>query len=212
MNYLVSDTDMTAVADAIRTAGGTSSSLQFPQGFVDAIGNLGGGGSTVIASGTFIGDGTQKATFTVGKKMPCTDFNLLIYADPEDAEFVYQSNYDPVIAVLSCHKELGRYDLSTDGSNKQANVGNITYTINNNGTLTNRSHLAIIGGVAVLRQNNMQDVAGSSQYSQITRASTGFTFSYAGGSWAYPFVSGKKFYWKIVYFGSDPTNDIVEVL
>lgn len=42
MNYLVSDTDMTAVADAIRTAGGTSSSLQFPQGFVDAIGNLGG--------------------------------------------------------------------------------------------------------------------------------------------------------------------------
>lgn len=40
------DTDLTAVADAIRTKGGTSESLAFPNGFVDAIDAIetGGGG------------------------------------------------------------------------------------------------------------------------------------------------------------------------
>lgn len=44
------DADLTAVADAIRTKGGTSGQLSFPQGFVDAIDNIqtGGGGSTAI--------------------------------------------------------------------------------------------------------------------------------------------------------------------
>ena len=36
-NYLTTDTDLTTVADAIRTKGGTSEQLEFPQGFVDAI-------------------------------------------------------------------------------------------------------------------------------------------------------------------------------
>lgn len=35
--YLVDSADLTAVADAIRTKGGTSASLAFPQGFVDAV-------------------------------------------------------------------------------------------------------------------------------------------------------------------------------
>lgn len=43
-NYIVSDTDMTSVANAIRTKGGTSASLTFPNGFVTAIGNISGGG------------------------------------------------------------------------------------------------------------------------------------------------------------------------
>ena len=36
-NYLVTDTDLTSVANAIRTRGGTSASLTFPTGFSDAI-------------------------------------------------------------------------------------------------------------------------------------------------------------------------------
>lgn len=43
-NYVVSDTSLTSIADAIRTAGSTSSSLEFPTGFVTAIGNISGGG------------------------------------------------------------------------------------------------------------------------------------------------------------------------
>lgn len=43
-SYIVSDTDMTSVANAIRTAGGTSSPITFPSGWVTAIGNISGGG------------------------------------------------------------------------------------------------------------------------------------------------------------------------
>lgn len=48
---VVSDTSLTAVADAIREKGGTSSPLTFPDGFVDAIGDIetgGGGGVGVV--------------------------------------------------------------------------------------------------------------------------------------------------------------------
>ena len=42
-NYIASDTDLTAVADAIRTKGGTSADLTFPSGFVTAIQNISAG-------------------------------------------------------------------------------------------------------------------------------------------------------------------------
>lgn len=43
-NYIATDTDLTALADAIRTKGGTSGQLVFPQGFVDAIDAIETGG------------------------------------------------------------------------------------------------------------------------------------------------------------------------
>ena len=46
------DADLASVADAIRTKGGTSESLTFPQGFVDAVGAIesGGGGTELFFS------------------------------------------------------------------------------------------------------------------------------------------------------------------
>lgn len=62
--YLVEGTDMTSVANAIRTAGGTSAQLAFPSGFVTAIGNIsGGGGSSVPAVvGTFTPATSEKGS------------------------------------------------------------------------------------------------------------------------------------------------------
>lgn len=63
MKYTVSDNDLTSVADAIRTKGSTSADLEFPEGFVSAIGNIPtGGGSTLIiksisANGTYAASG-----------------------------------------------------------------------------------------------------------------------------------------------------------
>jgi hypothetical protein len=56
-NYLATDTDLEAVADAIRAKSGGSGQLAFPSGFVSEIGNIpsGGGGewtSDGIAAGT----------------------------------------------------------------------------------------------------------------------------------------------------------------
>lgn len=52
MDYLTNDTDLTAVADAIREKGGTSTALVWPSGYVDAIGAIesGGGGGVETAS------------------------------------------------------------------------------------------------------------------------------------------------------------------
>ena len=43
-DYIVKDTELTGVANSIRTAGSTSSLLTFPNGFISAINNIGGGG------------------------------------------------------------------------------------------------------------------------------------------------------------------------
>lgn len=48
--YLTTDTDLTSVADAIRTKGGTSAQLEFPGGFVTAIGDISGGGELYYTS------------------------------------------------------------------------------------------------------------------------------------------------------------------
>lgn len=76
-DYLVTDTELTGVADAIRTKGGTSAALVWPSGYVDAIGAISGGetwhtihgimGQTMYASVTL--DGTCYNDDVVGVKM-----------------------------------------------------------------------------------------------------------------------------------------------
>ena len=58
-DYIVTDTELTSIADAIRTKGGTQADLVFPTGFVTAIGNISGGGGT----------DTSDATLTSGDQM-----------------------------------------------------------------------------------------------------------------------------------------------
>ena len=45
-DYIVKDTELTSIANAIRTAGGTSSLLTFPNGFINAVNNISGGGGS----------------------------------------------------------------------------------------------------------------------------------------------------------------------
>ena len=45
-DYIVKDTELTSVANAIRIKGGTNSQLVFPGEFVSAIGNINGGGGS----------------------------------------------------------------------------------------------------------------------------------------------------------------------
>ena len=46
-NYLTTDTELTSIADAIRTKGGTQAQLTYPTGFVNAINAIPTGGGTV---------------------------------------------------------------------------------------------------------------------------------------------------------------------
>ena len=79
------DTDLTSVANAIRTKGGTSASLAFPAGFVSAINAIptGGGGDYEIAAGTVT------PTASVASLAVSVDFEpegALIYVDPYSTE------------------------------------------------------------------------------------------------------------------------------
>ena len=68
-NYVVSDTSLGSVADAIRTKGGTSAPLTYPQGFIDAIDDI---------QTAWAGDQNEPPEITDGK--------MHIWADiPKDA-------------------------------------------------------------------------------------------------------------------------------
>ena len=61
-DYLVTDSELTSVADAIRTKGGTSASLSFPTEFVSAIQNIPTGGGSTLGTKTITENGTYNAS------------------------------------------------------------------------------------------------------------------------------------------------------
>lgn len=75
------DADLTSVANAIRTKGGTSASLAFPADFVSAIGAIptGGGGSWDMAAGTVT---PASDSNTVNVSVAFEPEYAVIYTDP----------------------------------------------------------------------------------------------------------------------------------
>ena len=107
--YLTNDTDLTAVANAIRTKGGTSEQLTYPDGFVSAIEAIkaGGGGSSVVAKDVnfYDYDGTLLHSYTLAEAQALTELPEL-----------------PTSEGLTCQG--WNYDLDTIKSyNRKVNVG-----------------------------------------------------------------------------------------
>ena len=61
-DYKVAGADLVSVADAIRTKGGTSDQLVFPDGFVDAIGDIPTGQPPVLVTKNITANGTYQAS------------------------------------------------------------------------------------------------------------------------------------------------------
>lgn len=61
-DYKVSGTNLTSIANAIRTKGGTSAPLEFPDGFVAAIANIPTGQQPVLVTKTITENGTYSAS------------------------------------------------------------------------------------------------------------------------------------------------------
>lgn len=70
-NYLVTDTDLQSIANAIRTKGGTSGSLTFPDGFVDAIGDISTGGGELAIGKMSIGQISYAGSTTGSVSAKC---------------------------------------------------------------------------------------------------------------------------------------------
>ena len=139
MDYVVKDSSLTAVADAIRAKSGSSSQLIFPTGFVSEIGNISGGGSNglEIVSGTFTLSSSSKS------KSLSIDFqpdNFVVYA--LNSTFPTDNNWKTLIGFMSQFGSdwwvINRYGASNingatrAASNHSYSDGTFTFSFNYN--------------------------------------------------------------------------------
>ena len=61
-DYKVTDTELTSVANAIRTKGGTQAQLEWPTGFADAVAAIPSGGSATLIEKSITQNGTYNAS------------------------------------------------------------------------------------------------------------------------------------------------------
>lgn len=239
------DADLTSVANAIRTKGGTSAQMAFPAGFVSAVQAIptgitptgtkqitengtydvtqyasaevnvsgGGGGLTTIASGSFIGNDNTlsgnagRQQFTIGKKMAKTNFFVLITCQ-DDAEIAYSSNRKYLWQFFRCDSLFGEFDISTDG-NKSFIANDYSVDSNNGGTITTRNISALIAYGKQIYNGAVSD--GDPSTFQIRRLTDHFDLLVGITNSAYRYTSECTYSWKVVYYGSNPATDIVEL-
>ena len=84
-NYLTTDTELTSIANAIRTKGGTQAQLTFPAGFVSAINAISTGGSSSpeVAATTYANNSGTKYSFSLNnmgayQSSSSNDFNAVV--------------------------------------------------------------------------------------------------------------------------------------
>ncbi len=64
-DYLVQDTSLTEIADAIRERGGTTAPLSFPSGMASAIRGIQNGGGDLSSVDVYVADFTSNADLTI---------------------------------------------------------------------------------------------------------------------------------------------------
>lgn len=118
------DSDLTSVANAIRTKGGTSAQLAFPAGFVSAINDISGGGPTPEVPTGY----TQlKYLESSGTQIINTDFAPTLETKMQLQAFILEGNgsYYPMAGCNNPPLNVG--SLSSVGSNAAFNsFGNVT--------------------------------------------------------------------------------------
>ena len=173
----------------------------------------GGGGVTKIAYGTLTGDGGSTLTCPVGKKMAQSDFLLNLWVQ-SGTEYTNNADYQVICLSFLVQKKYAHYDLSTDGTKG----GTYDYYIvdNNAGTKKNVQINGFQSDFHVIRNGNRSGAITANLYGsnnfKIIRDSSGFSFSIPFYGSGYKLVSGMTYNWELLYIGSDPTNDIVEVV
>ena len=98
-NYIATDTDLAAIADAIRAKGGTSDPLTFPGGFEDAIADISSGGGNSV-TGTFTIATIANNNFpTITHNLNTQKIAVLIYplSNTVSADGGYQKFYSLLI-------------------------------------------------------------------------------------------------------------------
>lgn len=204
------DADLTSVANAIRTKGGTSASLTFPQGFVsaiDAIPTGGGGGNATIETGTF----TLASAITVANSG--TTINVGFSGHPN---FIYiwldKDSFDAVESLVSSHyyrltlmensPEIFetvppiRYSASLDVQSMYSD-GDYLRVISPNVTDSsdaNNTKGKAISSMAYYNRNNSVDAINNDGTITISRFSSATPYFYAG-VYHYVAITSQSAFW-----------------
>lgn len=173
----------------------------------------GGGGATTLASGTFVGNNSSDTSFTgrqefsIGSKMAQTDFGVLITAN-DGADIAKNTSRKFIWMYYRCESMMGGFDLSSDG-NKTLVASSYSVDSDDSGTITTRAVAGLISFGKQLYNGAVQNM--SDMYFQIRKYSDHFGLAVGISNSAYMFTSECTYSWKVVYFGSNPSTDIVEI-
>lgn len=204
------DAGLSDIADAIRLKGGTSALLQFPDDFVDAIDAIqtGGSGTQIITQTTFTGPETSGRMWYVGvgNKMPTTDFFVRIQA--RNNSVFPRNGYSFTDIEVAVYNQMGSYDLSQTGSNRPF-ASAFTVVDDNNGVLTNKNAGHICKQGQHLSGGNLGN--NTPNTFEINRDASGFSLTFGIPNASYHFPDTVTYDLTIIYFGSDPDNDIVTI-
>ena len=142
--YIANTTDLTAVANAIRTKGGTSGQLSFPNGFVSAIGNISGGSFSTA-------EVTLNITLPAGKTLGHEGYEYtLAFPNSSDSVGVWGEANNHICNVILYNGEATGFLVGPEDTDEYIHpdivgtptiTGNITYsegafTITGDGTIT----------------------------------------------------------------------------
>ena len=176
--------------------------------------NVSGGGAPVtIASGSFTGTDGNAVDLNLGTDGPIKNFYCLIEVDSTEAEYAYNTNYKVVQSRVFVDND---HPLVYQGHSSDYDyycAAGIPITVNNSGTITSHSIWPISEEHQYIR--NSTPAAHGALYNStspaIRKHTASVTFYYSTGNSQYRFVSGKKYKWKLVYFGNNYSNESVSV-
>lgn len=191
-----------SIVDTLDTAGGTIRTIDAKvESSTEPI---------LISSGTFIGSNNAgdggRQEFSIGQRMASTDFYVKITAKDN---IPYQAYYQFAYLFAVCHSFIGYFDLSTDGTGKSMIAASRNFAIDNDGTITQTPMKSDLLKMSMLINNAATTTHVFNQF-RITKASSGFSIyiGQSNPSYLFPPI---EYEYEVVYFGSNPSSDIVSI-
>lgn len=154
-DYIVDSADLTSVANAIRTKGGTSAQLSFPTGFISAIGNIptGGVGPQLELIGTdtrYLAEYTNTSTaesYTTNINIKATDYAWIVAIITCDSAITTSSEWGMSICFGGRYKSNSQFMTSSTMFQRGSATLSFSAMVNNS---------VSTGSYGVLAANNTQ--------------------------------------------------------
>jgi len=151
-NYKVSDTDLTSVASAIRTKGGTSASLSFPDGFISAIGDIPTGGGSTLITKSITENGTYNASSDNADGYSSVSVSVPVL-------FTKVASYTVPISWESGQTGTSMLTAAMEGNYVQNSMAYVLIFTNNESTSSYRCDAIIVS-----KLSSSSDISGSSSF------------------------------------------------